>query len=580
MRRRFAIPVGLTAVLLAAGTTAVWTAVSSPATDTPGAVGDPSTTVAETPGPVKPVNEVVNPGAELGWSVAASTAGTILVRDETRAHTGTAAFKMVTGSAGGDVVMDDTPNWVGASTGPTCSAGAWVAGPIGATVQIGLTESSAAGVVGSVQTPITLADTDWHLVEATLAVTPGNQVDLRISGIGLAPGAELWVDDVTENCGRVVPLHPPVAVLTITPTTGLAPLLVTADASGSTDPDADIASYGVDWGDGGPVGSGPTATHTYNSAGTYTVTATVTDAAGLTGTASQSIVVTSPPPALDPVVVAAGDSSCVGGTISSGCGAVRTARIIAKIAPTRVLPLGDLQYGGTRTATEFQAGYGPFPDPTAHPSWGDFKSITSPTIGSHEYDVYATADGYFAYWNGSATADGPAGKPTEGFYAEDIGTWRVIHLNTQKGYKTSDPQYAWFTAELAAHAKQCTLVTWHHPRFSSGVHGNQTRTDALFAAAYAGGADALLSGNDHLYERFDPQNPSAAADSARGIRQFVVGSGGKGLYSWGTIKPNSAFRQNTTFGVLSLTLHDGSYDWAYVAVDGTTLDSGNAACHA
>ena len=579
MRRRIAVPVAVTAVLLAAGTTAVWTAVSSPATVAPAPIDEPATTVAA--GATKAVNEVGDPGAEFGWSSALSAPGSVLVRDESKAHTGLASFKLIVGAGGGDAVMDDSPNWVAASTGPTCTASAWVAGPIGATVQLGMTEYSGGVAGATTQTPITLADTDWHMIETTLAVTAGNAVDLRISSLALAAGAEVWVDDVTQNCGKVIVLHPPVAALTVTPSTGVAPVAVTADASSSTDADGDIATYGFNWGDGTAAESAttPTGVHTYASVGSFVVTLSVTDAAGLIGTATQSVVVTSPVPN-DPVVVAAGDISCVGGNVSKGCGADRTARLIAKINPTRVLPLGDLQYGGTRTADEFQGSYGPFADAATHPSWGDFKAITSPTIGSHEYDVHSTADGYFAYWNGSATADGPAGKPTEGYYAEDIGTWRVIHVNTQKGYKAGEAQDKWFAAELAAHAQQCTLITWHHPRFSSGVHGNQNRTQGLFATAYAGGADALMSANDHLYERFAPQSPSATADPARGVTQFVVGAGGKGLYNWGSIQPNSAYRNNTTFGILSLTLHNGSYDWAYVGVDGATLDSGTANCHA
>ncbi len=580
MRRRIAIPVAVTAVLLAAGTTAVWTAVSSPATVAPEVVvGDPATTMAA--GPVKPINEVGDPGAEFGWSSVLSAPGSFLVRDESKAHSGLASFKLVVGPGGGDAVMDDSPNWVAASTGPTCTTSAWVAGPIGATIQLALTEYVGGVAAATTQTPITLADTDWHLIETTLAVTPGNAVDLRIFSAGLAAGSELWVDDVTQNCGKVIVLQAPIAALTVAPASGVTPVAVTADASASTDVDGDIATYAFNWGDGSPVESTttPAAAHTYAAVGTFVVTVTITDAAGLTATATQSIV-TSGPPNLDPVIVAAGDIACANGVMSKSCASDRTAKLIASIAPTRVFPLGDLQYGPTRTAAEFQSGYGPYPDPIAHPSWGDFKAITSPTIGSHEYDGFPTADGYFEYFNGSPTADGPAGKPDQGYYAETIGTWRVLHLNSQKGYQAGAAQDKWLAAEMAANPTKCSLITWHHPRFSSGVHGDQARVNGLFATAYAGGADVLMSGNDHLYERFGPQNPTGSADAARGVVQFVVGSGGRSLYNWGSIKANSAFRDNTTYGVLSMTLHDGSYDWAYIAEDGTTLDSGTTNCTA
>ncbi len=279
----------------------------------------------------------------------------------------------------------------------------------------------------------------------------------------------------------------------------------------------------------------------------------------------------------DPVVVAAGDIACVNGNAASSCEHDSTARLIGRIAPTRVLPLGDLHYGATRTAAEFAASYGPFPTPATRPSWGDFKAITSPTIGSHEYDGYATAAGYFDYWNGSATATGPAGAPAQGFYAETVGDWRLIHANSQKGSRSA-AQLAWLKAEVAA-APKCSMVLWHHPRFSSGVHGNQTQATELFKVAYAGGADVLLSGNDHLYERFNPQNPTAGSDPAAGIAQFVVGTGGRSLYKWGSVKPNSAFRNNTNYGVLKLTLRAASYDWAFITVGDKVLDQGTGSCH-
>lgn len=275
----------------------------------------------------------------------------------------------------------------------------------------------------------------------------------------------------------------------------------------------------------------------------------------------------------DPVVVAAGDITCAGGA-TSGCGEQdSTALLIKRIAPKRVLPLGDLHYGGTRTAAEFKASYGP----GTKPSWGDLKSITSPTIGSHEYDGYSTAAGYFAYWNGSATAGGPAGPPSTGYYAETIGSWRLIHTNSQKG-GSSSTQLSWLKSQLAS-APKCSMVLSHHPRYSSGTHGNQAQATALFASAYAGKADVLLSANDHVYERFKPQNANAGLDGAAGVTQFVVGTGGKSLYSWGSIKPNSAFRNNSNYGVLKVTLHPASYDWAFVTIGDKVLDSGTASCH-
>ena len=125
----------------------------------------------------------------------------------------------------------------------------------------------------------------------------------------------------------------------------------------------------------------------------------------------------------------------------------------------------------------------------------------------------------------------------------------------------------------------CTLAYWHHPRFSSGPHGNNTSVAALFQALYDANADVVLNGHDHDYERFAPQSPSAVADSARGIREFVVGTGGRSHYVTGTPQPNSEVRNSTTFGVLRLTLHANSYDWAFQPAVGSFTDSGTGTCH-
>ena len=104
--------------------------------------------------------------------------------------------------------------------------------------------------------------------------------------------------------------------------------------------------------------------------------------------------------------------------------------------------------------------------------------------------------------------------------------------------------------------------------------------DALYKALYAANADVVLSGHDHSYERFAPQNPSGGADSSRGIRQFVVGTGGKNAYSFGTTKSNSQVRNSGTFGVLELSLHPTSYDWKFRPEAGRSFtDAGTTSCH-
>jgi acid phosphatase type 7 len=157
-------------------------------------------------------------------------------------------------------------------------------------------------------------------------------------------------------------------------------------------------------------------------------------------------------------------------------------------------------------------------------------------------------------------------------------------LNSNCGFvscASGSEQEQWLRDDLAAHPATCTLAYFHHPRFNSGaVHGNNTAVQPLWQALYDAGADVILSGHEHLYERFAPQTPAGAADPARGIRQFTVGTGGRGLYSFGPIKPNSEVRNNSAFGVLRLTLGAASYGWQFVPVAGSSFgDAGTAACH-
>ena len=148
------------------------------------------------------------------------------------------------------------------------------------------------------------------------------------------------------------------------------------------------------------------------------------------------------------------------------------------------------------------------------------------------------------------------------------------------GCKGGSPQELWLKADLAAHPAACTLAYWHHPRFSSGPHGSDRAYDAFWRDLYQAGADVVLVGHDHDYERFAPQDPAGAADPARGIRQFVVGTGGENHYALEARKPNSEVFNGSTFGVLVMTFHPKAYDWKFLPVSGGSFtDSGSAPCH-
>jgi hypothetical protein len=283
-------------------------------------------------------------------------------------------------------------------------------------------------------------------------------------------------------------------------------------------------------------------------------------------------------PAPDPVVAAAGDIACAksdsnyngGNGTAKACRMKYTSDILVNGGYTNVLTLGDNQQGDPSPA-----GFSGVYDPT----WGRVKSITHPEAGNHDYG-YSKAGGYYGYFGAAA------GDPTKGYYSWDVGAWHVIEINSNStkisgGCAKGSPEEQWVKADLAASsAKACTLAVWHHPRYSSGHDGDNTFMADIFQDLYDANADVVLSGHSHDYERFAPQDNASHLDNARGITQFVVGTGGAFFTGFGSIKPNSQVHQNTTFGVLQLTLHASSYDWKFVPEAGKTwTDSGTLSCH-
>jgi acid phosphatase type 7 len=212
------------------------------------------------------------------------------------------------------------------------------------------------------------------------------------------------------------------------------------------------------------------------------------------------------------------------------------------------------------------------------------KAITGPAAGNHDYQT-SSATGYFDYFNGTGNATGAAGARGKGYYSYDVGAWHLISLNSNCGNAggcgTGSPQLAWLESDLAAHPNDCTLAYWHHPRFSSGgTHGNEGEVQPLWQALQDAGAEVVLSGHEHNYERFAPQTAVGTPDPDTGIREFVVGTGGRSHYGFGTIKANSEVRNSSTYGVLELTLHPKTYDWKFRPEAGKTFtDSGSASCH-
>jgi hypothetical protein len=215
------------------------------------------------------------------------------------------------------------------------------------------------------------------------------------------------------------------------------------------------------------------------------------------------------------------------------------------------------------------------------PSWGRHKARTRPAIGGHDYPKEdPTSTGYWEYFGEAA------GEPGKGYYSYDLGAWHIIVLNSMcdkvpGGCGPGSPQEQWLRADLAAHPTHCTLAYFHKPRFSSGEkHGSEKEVQAFWEALYEAGVEAVLNGDEHQYERFAPQDPNGEADPERGIREFVIGTGGARLYPFDTPIANSEVRNNDTHGVLKLTLQPTSYTWEFVPVAGQTFtDTGSAPCH-
>jgi hypothetical protein len=282
------------------------------------------------------------------------------------------------------------------------------------------------------------------------------------------------------------------------------------------------------------------------------------------------------------IVVAAGDIACPAGQVYIGddtegatdqirapratCGQAATANLIGHMKPDAVLALGDTQYPNG-AYSQFEGSYAK--------SWGQFRSITYPAIGNHEY-LTGQAHGYFEYFGQRA------GNPSQGWYSYDLAAWHIVVLNSEcshiGGCGPGSAEERWLAADLAAHPNGCTLAYWHEPTWSSGAHGSNSLYSALWGDLAAAGVDVVLNGHDHDYERFAPLSANGQAD-ANGVREFIVGTGGESHYKFRLPATGSQVRIANTFGVLRLALGPGAYEWSFVTVSGATLDAGEAACH-
>jgi hypothetical protein len=244
-----------------------------------------------------------------------------------------------------------------------------------------------------------------------------------------------------------------------------------------------------------------------------------------------------------------------------------TAALVRRFPQALVIPLGD-NAGQSGTAAEYEC---------YDQSWGEFKSRTFPVIGNHELRLDRTATAYYDYFNGVGADSGKAGHRERGYYSLDYGSWRILVANN---HAKLDDQTAWMTQQLASSPRLCTMAIWHRPYFTSASRTvSLPRLRAWWKVLYDGRAELVLHGHNHFYERFAKLTPDGVVDAARGIREFVVGTGGTGLEDIPALARSGSRKRIKAWGVLKLTLWPNRYRWQFIDVSGLVLDQGSDTCH-
>src|SRR5205809_378548 len=419
------------------------------------------------------------------------------------------------------------------------------------TVQLTATPKDATG------NPLSGLVVTWQTSNATIAMVDGNGL---VTGKALGGPITITATSEGKSGTASVSVTPaPVASVAMSPTSatifanGTVQLTATPkDANGN-----ELGGRAMSWASSTPgvatvnargfvVGLQP---------GTANVTATSEGVVGMS-------VVTVQNSSGAPVIAGAGDIADCSRMSQEG-----TARVLDGIVGT-VVTFGDQAYPDG-SYTDYMNCY--------DASWGRHRPRTRPSPGNHEYNFgsSAGAPGYYQYFGAAA------GDPSKGYYSYDLGAWHLIVINSNLPMNAGSAQEQWLRADLAAHPTVCTVAYWHHPRFSSGGNGSTPATQPIWQALYDFGADLVLNGHDHDYERFAPQTPTGARDDANGIREISAGTGGNSLYGWpGNPIANSELRSNVSYGILKVTLWPTSYDWDFIPVAGGTFsDHGSALCH-
>jgi uncharacterized protein YjdB/PKD repeat protein len=489
-------------------------------------------------------------GRAVTWATADASIATV---DANGLVTGTAVGGPVTITATSDGKSGTSTITVSETVIPVASVSVTPTAPsipVGGTVQLTATPKDASG------NPLSGRTITWQNGAPGIATVDGNGL---VHGVAAGSATITATSEGKSGSAIVSVTQPPVAAVVVTPSSATIPANGTVQLT-ATPKDANgnaLSGRTVTWESSAPAiaavnGSGFVVGQ---AAGPATIRAT---SEGVVGTAAVIVQSASGPA----VLAGAGDIADCSRVSQEG-----TARVLDGIVGT-VATFGDGAYPDG-TLADYMNCY--------DPSWGRHKARTRPSTGNHEYNhgEAAGAPGYYAYWGAAA------GETGIGYYSYELGGWHIVVINSSLDMSTGSTQERWLRADLAAHPATCTLAYWHHPRFSSGGNGSTLETQPIWQALYDFGAEVVLNGHDHDYERFAPQTPTGALDNANGIREFVVGTGGNSLYSF-DIPPiaNSQIRSNVNYGVIKLTLWPTSYDWQFIPVAGGTFtDAGNASCH-
>ena len=460
--------------------------------------------------------------------------------------------------------------------GVTYTGSGWVRSDTpGHSVCLTIREWGSSGAIGSAKACIT-STRSWQRFPSVAYTTVGGASLEEYAYSTGASGDSFEIDGMSLDDGAGAPpsdTTPPETTITGGPADGSSTTATTASFSFAAS-EAATFQCALDGGAFTPCSS--PAAYSGLAEGSHGFAVRATDQAGnvdpTPATRSWSVAASAPPPppSGDPTMLLAGDQhacQAAPGALSA------VAQLIDSLDPSGVDPIASLgdESGEQGTATEFSSCFDPV--------WGRFKPRVRPAIGNHDWGT-GNANGYFGYWGAAA---GPVNK---GWYSYELGTWHVVVLSSYcgevGGCGGGSPQTQWLKQDLAAHRTQCTLAYWHHPYFKSSPQpGTSGNTSAFWSVLYSYGADVIVNAHVHMYERFAPQDPSGKA-TASGIREFIVGTGGAEHHSYSSRAANSEAIDNTTWGVLALTLHPGSYDWRFVPAGGafgSFTDAGTGSCH-